>query len=202
MTDKGRIELKAQKKTFSAPANHFINSLEIVIFVMALLWGIYFLNLVLPVDLRIYGIRPRSVSGLTGILFAPFLHYSIGHLLSNSLALAPLLFFSLVYSRRLTLEAVIFIALVGGMGTWLCGGRHSVHLGASGIIFGLIGYLLTIGLFRREFLALIVSLAMAFYYGWALFSLFVVLPGVSWVGHFFGFVAGVFAAWFTRYDQS
>ena len=192
--------MRPRQTLLAVPGEKITDNLEIVLFCLALLWAIYFLNLVLPFDLRIYGIRPRSITGLSGILFAPFLHYSIGHLFSNSLALAPLLFFSLVYSRRLTLEAIIFIAFIGGAGIWLFGRSHTIHIGASGVIFGLIGYLLAVGFFRRELPALMVSLVVAFYYGWALFSLFVVLPGVSWAGHFFGFVAGAYAAWLTRHD--
>ena len=194
--------MRAGKKLYTTSWAKIGDNVEIAVFCVALLWGVFFLNLILPFDLRIYGVRPRSISGLPGLLFAPFLHSGVGHLISNSLALAPLLFFSLAYSRQLTVEAVIFIALFGGGGIWLFGKSHTVHIGASGIIFGLIGYLLAIGLFRRELLALVVSIAVASYYGWALFSLFVVLPGVSWTGHFFGFVAGVFAAWLSREDSS
>jgi membrane associated rhomboid family serine protease len=190
--------MRASNEPASAPGVQIGNNAEIALICVALLWGIFLLNLILPFDLRNYGIRPRSISGLPGLLFAPFLHTGVRHLISNSLALAPLLFVSLAYSRKLTLEAVIVIALIGGGGIWLFGKSHTVHIGASGIIFGLIGYLLAVGLFRRELLALIVSIAVASYYGWALFSLFVVLPGVSWTGHFFGFAAGVFAAWLTR----
>ena len=186
------------RKLSTAPGVKIGGNVEIAVICVALLWGVFFLNLILPFDLRIYGVRPRSISGLPGILFAPFLHSGVRHLISNSLALAPLLFFSLAYSRKLTLEAVILIALIGGGGIWLFGKSHTVHIGASGVIFGLIGYMLAIGLFRRDLLALIVSIAVASYYGWALSSLFVVLPEVSWTGHFFGFAAGVFAAWLTR----
>jgi membrane associated rhomboid family serine protease len=192
--------MRTIKTPVTTPGAKIIDNLEIALICVALLWAIYLLNLVLPFDLRIYGIKPRSISGLSGLLLAPFLHYNIGHLFSNSLALAPLLFFSLTYSRQLTLEAVIFIALIGGAGIWIFGQSHTIHIGASGIIFGLIGYLLSIGFFRRELLALMVSLMVAFYYGWALFSLFVVLPGVSWAGHFFGFAAGALAGWLTRHD--
>ncbi|MGO9022398.1 MAG: rhomboid family intramembrane serine protease [Syntrophobacteraceae bacterium] len=191
--------MRAGKQLSTAPGVQISGNVEIAAICVALLWGVFFLNLILPFDLRNYGIRPRSISGLPGILFAPFLHAGVRHLISNSLALAPLLFFSLEYSRKLTGEAVIFIALIGGGGIWLFGKSHTVHIGASGIIFGLIGYLLAIGLFRRELLALVVSIAVASYYGWALSSLFVVLRGVSWTGHFFGFAAGVFAAWLTRH---
>jgi len=165
---------------------------------VALLWVIYAVNLVLPFDLRNLGIHPREIRGLFGLLFAPFLHRGVGHLLANSLALTVLLTISLTYSRKLTPVALLIMALAGGGAIWLFGARHTVHIGASGIIFGLIGYLMAIGIFRRELLALAVSLVVFVYYGWTLTSLFVVLPGVSWSGHFFGFFSGILAAWLTR----
>ncbi len=168
---------------------------------IVILWIVYFLSLVLPFDLRIYGIRPRNIGGLPGLIFSPFLHAGPGHLISNTLALAPLLFFSLAYSRKLTVEAIVIIALFGGAGVWLFGQSHTVHIGSSGIIFGLIGYLLAIGLFRKELSALLVSVVVAFYYGWALYSLVAVLPGVSWTGHFFGFASGVLAAWSLKRER-
>jgi membrane associated rhomboid family serine protease len=177
------------------------DDLEITFICVAFLWVILFLSMVSPFDLRNYGIRPRDIHGLPGLVFSPFLHSGVRHLFSNSTALAPLLFFSLAYGRKSALEAVIFIALVGGAGVWLFGSSNTVHIGSSGIIFGLLGYLLALGLFKRRLSALLVSLAVAFYYGWMLFALFVVLPGVSWTGHFFGFIAGVLAAWFARTDN-
>ncbi|MFZ2447346.1 MAG: rhomboid family intramembrane serine protease [Syntrophobacteraceae bacterium] len=176
-------------------------SLAITLSCIAILWAVYFVGLVLPVDIRIYGIRPRRIDGLPGLIFSPFLHFGLRHLLSNTLALAPLLFFSLTYSIRLTMKAVIIIALIGGAGVWLFGQSHTVHIGSSGIAFGLIGYLLAIGLFRKELLAVLVSCVVAFYYGWVLYSLVAVLPGVSWTGHFFGFASGVLAAWSMKQER-
>ena len=176
-------------------------NIGIALAAVALLWIVFIIGTILPFDLRIYGIRPRSIDGLIGLAVAPFLHSGLGHLVSNSIALAPLLCISLAYSRTLTLEVAVLAALVGGGCTWLFGSSNNVYIGASGVIFGLIGYLLTIGLFRRELTALVVSLIVCFYYGWAFFSLFVVLPGVSWSGHFFGFASGVLAAWLTRVES-
>ena len=179
---------------------HVRKNVKIALVCVAFLWMVYFIGLILPFDLRSYGISPRTIQGLLGLIASPFLHSGLGHLVSNSLALAALLSISLMYSRKLTVEVVIISALLGGGFVWLFGSRNTVHVGASGVIFGLVGYLLAIGLFRRELLALVVSLVVFFYYGYTLFSLFVVLPGVSWSGHFFGFASGVFAAWLTRKD--
>jgi len=172
------------------------DDLEITFIFMAFLWIVYFLGIVLPFDLLNFGIKPRNIHGLKGLIFAPFIHSGVRHLFSNSMALAPLLFFSLAYGRKSALKAIVFIALVGGAGIWLFGRGHTVQVGSSGIIFGLIGYLMAMGLFTRSLSALFVSLVVATYYGWMLSSFFVVLPGVSWTGHFFGFIAGILAAWF------
>ncbi len=175
-------------------------NIEIALLCVGVLWIVHFLGLILPHDLQAYGIMPRTARGLFGLATAPFLHAGLDHLLSNSLALAVLLSISLIYSRKLTLEVVVISALLGGGFVWLFGTENSVHIGASGIIFGLIGFLLAVGLFRSELLALVVSVIITFYYGYTLFSLFLVLPGVSWSAHFFGFASGVLTAWLTRRD--
>ena len=84
---------------------------------------------------------------------------------------------------------------------WLSGKSNTIHIGASGIIFGLIGFMMFIGVFRREWIALIVSLAIFFCYGGLLLSLLVHQPGISWEGHFFGFLTGVMAAWWTKAEK-
>jgi membrane associated rhomboid family serine protease len=96
------------------------------------------------------------------------------------------------------LIAILIITLLGGGLVWVFGTANTIHIGASGLIFGLIGFLLFSGIFRREWTALFVSLAIGFFYGGALLSLLSVVPGISWSGHFFGFLAGVMAAWWTK----
>lgn len=168
---------------------------------VAILWLVYALNLVLPVDLRVLGIRPRTLDGLWGILFGPFLHGNLRHLAANSGALFVLLLVSLSFSRKLSLTAILLITVCGGALVWLLGRGHVVHIGASGVIFGLIGFLMFTGVFRREWIAVLISLVICFLYGGALLSLFVMAPGISWSSHFYGFLAGIFAAWWTKADK-
>jgi len=152
-------------------------------------------------DLRTYGIRPREVEGLWGIFCSPFLHGNFGHLLANTGALFGLLTVAFVFSRKLTWIAILTITLLSGGLVWVFGTANTIHIGASGLIFGLIGFLMFIGFFRREWTALFVSLAIGFLYGGALLSLLNVVPGISWSGHFFGFIAGVMAAWWTKANK-
>ena len=159
---------------------------------------IFLIDFLLPIDLRTYGLRPRSMDGLWGIVLSPFLHSDVRHLAANTGALFILLAVSLSYNRKLTIIALWIIACMGGGLVWVFGKSQTIHIGASGIVFGLIGFLMCIGFFRREWKALIFSLVILFLYGGALFSLLVYKQGISWSGHFFGFLSGVFAAWLTK----
>ncbi|UCG06555.1 MAG: rhomboid family intramembrane serine protease [Desulfobacterales bacterium] len=165
-------------------------------------WLVYCINRFLPFDLRLYGLRPRHLDGLWGLVCSPFLHMNLGHLIANTGALFVLLTVALSFSRKLTFIAIVIIAILGGGLVWVFGKGHTIHIGASGIIFGLIGFLMFIGVFRREWSALAVSAAIFFLYGGALLSLFYALPGISWEGHFFGFLSGVLAAWWTKSAKS
>ncbi len=163
----------------------------------ALLWAVELVDtLVLGSWLDSFGIRPRTLTGLVGVLTAPFLHSGLGHLLANTLALWPLGF--LAMGRYIADFYRVFIAsmLVGGLGTWLVGRGGSVHVGASGVIFGFLGYLLARGYYERKPVAMLVSLFTLGAYGslaWQALPFFVA-DQVSWEGHLFGLLGGVLAA--------
>ncbi len=176
----------------------FFENIKTSLAIVALLWAVYFLNFFIPIEFRYYGIHPRNISLLWGILCSPFLHGNLPHLIANSSVLVVLLSVSLSFSRKLTFWAILIICIVGGGFVWILGSGNTVHIGASGVIFGLIGFLMFLGLFRHEWKALIFSIIIFFLYGGALFSLLQYTPGVSWSGHFYGFLSGIFAAWCLR----
>jgi len=173
-------------------------NLKISILITAGLWLIYLVDLVLPWDLRGLGIRPRTAGGLWGLILAPLLHVGPRHLAANSGALIVLLTVSLCLGRALTWLALAVIVLAGGLAVWALAPAGTVHLGASGAVFGLVGFLLFSGVLRRDWRSLAASLAVLLLYGGVLFSLLEVRPGVSWSSHFFGFLAGLLAAWLLR----
>ena len=160
-------------------------------------WLVYLINFVMPVDLRLYGLRPRNLEGLWGILSGPFLHGNLNHLIANTGVLFVLLLVSLSFSRRLTAIAISVVALLGGGLVWVFGRAGTLHIGSSGIIFGLLGFLLFIGVFRREKMALVITLVIFILYGGAMLSLFQHVPGISWSSHFFGFLTGALSASWT-----
>ncbi|MEJ2170582.1 MAG: rhomboid family intramembrane serine protease [Desulfobacterales bacterium] len=150
------------------------------------------------VDLRLYGLRPRNIDSLPGIIFAPFLHVDIAHLIANTGAFFVLLTVALVYKRKLAIKALLIIIMAGGSLVWLLGNGNAVHIGVSGVIFGLIGFLMSLGVFRREWKALVISAAVLVLYGGVVQSLLIYRSGTSWSGHLFGFMSGILAGWRTK----
>jgi membrane associated rhomboid family serine protease len=180
--------------------NQVKENLYFVLLMLGVLWAAYFLTF-LPFNHYKLGIRPRQLWGLIGIATSPLIHANFFHLLFNSIPLSILLFISLSYSRNLTLVAIILIAFFGGMGVWLTAMPNSIHIGASGIVFGLMGFLIGIGYFRKEIMAPLISLFILFTYGGSILFLLVPIPGISWTGHFFGLTAGFLAAYMTRNEK-
>lgn len=159
------------------------------------LWVVELLNaFVFGGALSNFGIHPRSVFGLLGILLAPLLHGSIAHLVGNTLPLLVLGWFVMLRRKRDFLYVSLASALVGGLGTWLIAPGNTVHVGASILIFGYLGHLLSRGIFERRFWPIVGSLVVFFLYGGALFGVLPGQEGISWQGHLFGFLGGVLAA--------
>ncbi|MCI0649613.1 MAG: rhomboid family intramembrane serine protease [Chloroflexi bacterium] len=145
--------------------------------------------------LDVLGVRPRTRDGLLGILFMPFLHNGLGHVLANTF---PFLILGwLVMLRRIGAFLVVstLAILVSGLGVWLLGPAGSVHLGASGLIFGYFGFLLVGGLFERSLLSILLAVVVAVFYGGLIWGVLPQGEGVSWQAHLFGFLGGVLAAY-------
>lgn len=141
-----------------------------------------------------YGIRPRRLASLWRIPLAPLLHGNFAHLMANT---APLFLLGWLVMLRKTSDFFVvtgFSTLVGGLGIWLFGAPQTVHLGASILIFGYLGYLLGRGYFERSSTSLIVALVAGILYGGALWGILPGRPGISWQGHLFGFLGGVWCA--------
>lgn len=151
---------------------------------------------VLDDRLEMQGIHPRTWSGLDGILWAPFLHGSIGHLTANSLPFAVLGGLVAIRGLRRWLDVTATILVVSGIATWLLA-RSGNHIGASAIVFGYLGYLVGSAFFERKVSTVLAALVAVVLYGGLVFGL---LPRstVSWEGHLFGLLAGWTTAALTR----
>lgn len=141
-----------------------------------------------------YGVVPRTITGLRGILFAPFIHANVAHLAANTIPFVLLGWLVMLQGRRL-FGPVTLAAMVGsGLMSWLLGAPGSVHIGASGVIFGYLGYLMVTGWFRRNFWSVLVSVGVTAMWGGLVLGVLPGQPGISWQGHLGGFIGGVLAA--------
>lgn len=150
--------------------------------------------------LNVYGIFPREIIGLRGILFAPFLHAGLPHLISNTIPFLVLGWFVMLQETSDFFIVTAITMLVSGVGVWLFGAT-GLHVGASGVIFGYLGFLLARGYFERNFPSILLSILVGIFYGGAIWGVLPIRQGVSWEGHLFGFVGGVIAASFLTREK-
>lgn len=158
---------------------------------IGLMWIVFVLSLFFP--LQAFGIHPRHVYGLVGIPLGPFLHADVLHLVMNSIGILSFGFLFFALEGRHSSSAIWFMIWVQGILVWLFA-RDGNHIGASGVVFGMFGYLATIGLFRRRFINIMISVVVLLLYGGMLFGVLPQMKQVSWEAHLCGFVAGVLAA--------
>lgn len=173
-----------------------------VIAFVGVVWFVFVAGLVLPFDINSFGVTPRSLIGLVGVPLMPLLHADFKHLLSNTVPLAVLLVL-LAGSNARSWAIVIYIVMMGGALLWLFG-RPATHVGASGLIYGLIAFLLVSGFLERRPVPLVIAIVVGFLYGGTLLSGIIPALGsrISWEGHLFGAVAGgVAAASLTRRNE-
>ncbi len=160
---------------------------------VTVMWAVEVVDVVVPgLDLDVHGIRPRALSGLDGIVWAPFLHGGFGHLASNTVPLLVLGGLVLLRGRQRWLSVTAAVALGGGTLTWLAARGELVHIGASILVFGYAGYLLTAGFVERSPGGIVIAVIVVVIFGGTLLSgiLPFAIPGVSWEGHLFGLAAG------------
>ncbi|MEY3305753.1 MAG: rhomboid family intramembrane serine protease [Pseudanabaena sp.] len=174
-------ELKTQVKILAASVATF--------------WIVFILNeVIFGGRLNALGILPHRFIGLRGILFAPFLHGNLYHIAANTVPFVILGWMVMLRNTKDFYFVSFMSALVGGLGTWLIGRPNSVHIGASGVIFGYFGYLLFRGYFERSFVAIAISIAIAIGYGGMIWGVLPTRSYISWEGHLFGFIGGILAA--------
>ncbi|MBO9998826.1 MAG: rhomboid family intramembrane serine protease [Cyanobacteria bacterium SID2] len=139
------------------------------------------------------GILPRHPESLRGILLMPFLHGNFAHLLSNTFPFLVLGWLVMVRGIGDFFFVTAVVMLASGLGVWIFG-SPGFHIGASGVVFGYLGFLLLRGLFERSFQSIALSLLVVFFYGGLVVGVLPGQPGVSWEGHFFGLLGGILAA--------
>jgi membrane associated rhomboid family serine protease len=157
-------------------------------------WTAFVVNGIAGGALMQYGVIPRTLTGLRGILFAPFLHANMQHLIANTIPFLAMGWLVMLRDARHFLPVTIFAMLGSGLMAWLLGAPGSVHIGASGVVFGYFGFLLLGGWYARSFMSISLSILVAVLWGGLVLGIAPGQVGISWQSHLGGFIAGVLAA--------
>ncbi len=172
-------------------------TLAIPLYFVLLLWVIFWFEVKFGFNFNEYGIYPRTLSGLRGVLFSPLIHSDIKHLLNNSIPLFVLLFSLIYFYKKVALKVFLYGAVLSGLLTWIIA-RKAYHIGASSIIYLLFSFIFFSGIIRKNYRLIAVSLIVIFLYGGMVWYLFPVKEEISWEGHLSGFIIGLIFAFIYR----
>lgn len=173
--------------------SNFVLALRVSLAFLGLLWLIFIIDAVFGLGLGRFGLRPGSLTGLIGLLTAPLLHGSAGHVFSNSLPLLISLTAMLFLYPNSAIRAIPIIWVGSGIFAWIIG-RPSLHYGASGLVYGLLAYVFVSGVIRRDMRSVAVSLMVWFLYGTMVWGVLPIRPHMSWELHLGGALMGLIAA--------
>lgn len=172
-------------------------AIQIPLVLLIIIWGVFIIDWIFNLNLNQYGIYPRKVNYLTGIIFSPFLHGSFGHAFSNSIPLFILGTVIIYFYQKCWIKVFLLVYIITGAGVWLAA-RPAMHIGASGVVYGFVGFLFFSGLFRKKIKSLLISIAVFLLYGGLIFGIFPGQKGISWESHLIGAIVGGFSAYLFR----
>jgi membrane associated rhomboid family serine protease len=173
--------------------SNWLSGLKIICFLVLAIWIVEVVNNFFGHRFSAWGIYPRRVDTLPGVLLWPFLHGNLRHLVMNTTPLLIMGFFVALRGSAVFVKTTLLILLIGGLGVWLFG-RPAYHIGASGLVFGYFGFLVAIGVYERSISGLAIASITLFYYGGLILGVLPTDSFVSWEGHLFGLAAGILAA--------
>lgn len=177
--------------------HRLISSLKFPFQFIVLIWGIHFLQVLTNFNLGPYGVYPREVFGLRGIVFSPLIHDDLRHLISNSAPLFVLSAMILYFYRRVAFRSMLMIYLLTGVAVWLFA-RPVYHIGASGVVYGLVSFVFWSGVFRRSLKSIILTLIVTFLYSGYSLGVLPNQEGISWESHLLGGLVGIFTAYWYK----
>ncbi len=186
-------DLKAQQRKF-------YSSIRIPLQLLLIIWAIQLVQVLMNIDLGFLGLLPRTVDGLKGIIFAPVVHGDFAHLTSNSVPLFVLSAIILFFYRKIAFKSFLMIYLLTGISVWLFARGSVFHIGASGVVYGLVSFVFWMGIFRRSLKAIILALIVTLLYSGMFLGVLPNQEGISWESHLLGGLVGIFTAFWYKDD--
>lgn len=160
---------------------------------VSIMWIVFILDHI-GFNFNQFGIFPRHFFGLIGIVASPFLHGNLEHIISNTFPMLVLSSVLFIFYPNIAYRVLIYSTLIGGTLVWLLA-REAMHIGASGLIFALLGFIIASGIYRRNLKSILIAVVIYILYGGIIGGIFPTNPQVSFEGHLFGLIAGVFLAY-------
>jgi len=173
--------------------NSFWKTIVFAFALVAILWIVFLLQFLGVINTDTYGNWPKHLEGLKGIIFSPFIHGSFEHLISNTLPILVLLTVLMNAYPRIAIFVLVFIHIVSGIMVWTFAPDTGVHIGISGIIYGIAAFLVASGIFRKDRNSIAIAIFVVLMYGGMVVG-FIPTKGVSWQSHLYGSLCGVFMA--------
>ncbi|MBI3520444.1 MAG: rhomboid family intramembrane serine protease [Bacteroidetes bacterium] len=184
------------------PLSELLSVAKYPLLFLAVCWGVFFADTYFDLDLYRFGVNPRTISGLKGILFSPFIHADLNHILNNSIPVLILGSMIFYFYKPIAFSSIFWIYIISGIWLWV-GGRNSdvipnYHFGASTLIYGFSTFLFFSGVFRKHKQLMMVSAFVVFTYGSITWGIFPIDRTISWEGHLFGSISGILVAYSYR----
>lgn len=171
----------------------FFGSSVVPIRLVFLMWAAFYIEFSFGVPLSVFGIEPRTAAGLIGILTAPLIHGDLLHLISNSIPLLFLGFVLYFFYPRIGGSVFFRSYFWTNFLVWLFA-RPANHIGASGVVYGLAFFLISFGIFRRDFMSIFISIVVMLLYGGVFYGVLPSDPRISWESHLAGALVGIYTA--------
>lgn len=172
----------------------FLDSARFPISIILIMWVVHFVKIATDTDITHWGIFPRTISGAKGIIFSPFIHGDFSHLISNTIPMFVLGLIVFLFYRKVAVVSFILIYLLTGFSVWFLSSSMAFHIGASGVVYGLLSFVFWSGIFRRNMKAIVLALVVLVLYSGYFFGVLPDQEGVSWESHLFGAIIGIIIA--------
>ncbi len=167
---------------------------------VASLWIVHLTKIFLGWDLGFLGVLPQTKQGLIGIFTAPFIHGDLPHLISNTIPLVGMLLIMVLVYPRVAFKSFMLIYVLTGISVWIFGRKMVFHIGASGVVYGLVAFVFWSGVFRRSMKSIVLALIMVVIYTPMFAGIFPNKEGVSWESHLLGAIMGVFTSFYFKQE--